>query len=383
MRRLLVLACSIVFLDVTFYAAIAPLLPDYAHELGLSKAGAGVLSASYAAGTLLGSLPAGLAASRFGPRRTVIAGLLGLGVTSLVFGLASHIVLLDSARFVQGVAGALIWSGAMTWLISAAPDERRGSVIGTALAAAVAGALLGPVLGALAAEVGTEPVFGSVLFVAIAFAALAARLPEAGEREEQGLREIGATMLSRPVVVGTALVTVPSVMFGAVDVLVPLRINELGGGHAAIAAGFVAGAALESAMAPLAGRYSDRAGRRGPFMVGLTICAVAMALIAVAEALGVVIAGLVVTSLGAGLCFTPAMALLSESAEAAGLHQGFAAGLSNMAWATGQVVGGAAGGAVASVTNDAVPSLAVATLLLATVAYAHRTLAPRPQPAPG
>jgi MFS family permease len=256
-------------------------------------------------------------------------------------------------------------------------------VIGTALAAAVAGALLGPVLGALAAEVGTGPVFGSVLLIAVVFAMLAARLPEAGEREEQGLREIAATMLSRPVVLGTALVTVPSVMFGAVDVLVPLRISELGGGHAAIAAGFVAGAALESATAPLAGRYSDRVGRRNPYTVGLAICAVAMALIAVAETLGLVITGLVVTSFGAGLCFTPAMALLSESAEATGLHQGFAAGLSNMAWASGQVIGGAAGGAVASVTNNAVPSLAVATLLLLTVAYARRTLAPRPEPAPG
>jgi MFS family permease len=190
-------------------------------------------------------------------------------------------------------------------------------------------------------------------------------------------------MLSRPVVFGTALVTAPAVVFGAVDVLVPLRINELGGGHGAIAAGFVAGAALEAAMAPLAGRYSDRAGRRGPDTVGLSICAVAMAAIAAAETLGLVIAALIVTSFGAGLCFAPAMALLSENAEATGLHQGFAAGLSNMAWATGQVIGGAAGGAVASATTNAVPSLAVAALLLGTVAYAYRTLAPRPQPATG
>ena len=144
MRRLLILASAMVFFDVTFYAAIAPLLPDYVAEFGLSKAGAGVLTASYAAGTLLASLPAGLVASRFGPRRTVIAGLLVLGVASVVFGFGGSIAMLDAARFAQGMAGALIWSGALTWLITAAPDERRGSVIGTALGAAVAGALLGP-----------------------------------------------------------------------------------------------------------------------------------------------------------------------------------------------------------------------------------------------
>ena len=48
----------------------------------------------------------------------MIAGLLLLGVASLVFGFANQIVLLDAARFTQGVAGALIWSGALTWLIT-------------------------------------------------------------------------------------------------------------------------------------------------------------------------------------------------------------------------------------------------------------------------
>src|SRR5882757_5061211 len=116
MRRLIVLASAMVFLDVAFFAAIAPLLPTYVDDLHLSKAAAGILSASYAAGTLVAALPAGYVASRVGPRRSVIVGLLLLGCASLVFGLVHHIVLLDGARFVQGCAGALIWSGALTWL---------------------------------------------------------------------------------------------------------------------------------------------------------------------------------------------------------------------------------------------------------------------------
>ena len=74
MRRLLLLASAMIFFDVAFFAAIAPLLPDYVDELGLSKAEAGILSAAYAAGTLLASLPAGYVASRVGPRRRVICG---------------------------------------------------------------------------------------------------------------------------------------------------------------------------------------------------------------------------------------------------------------------------------------------------------------------
>jgi MFS family permease len=385
MRRLLWLASAMIFFDVAFFAAIAPLLPDYVDQLGLSKAEAGVLSASYAAGTLLASLPAGFVASRVGPRRSVICGLLLLGVSSLVFGLVDEIGLLDAARFTQGIAGALIWAGALTWLITSSPEESRGQVIGTALGTAVAGALLGPVIGAVAASVGTGPVFGSVLVISLALAFAASRLPEVRAPERQSLREVTATLFSKPIFNGVVFVAVPSVMFGAIEVLVPLRIDSLGGGHGVIAAGFIAGAALEATLAPMAGRLSDRVGRRMPYVSGLTICAVAMVAVALTQTLGGVLAALIVTSLGAGLCFAPALTLLSDIAEASNLHQGFAAGLSNMAWASGQVVGGVGGGVVASRTGYAAPSIAISVLLLVTVAYAFHSLAPPvgAQPAEG
>ena len=378
MRRLVILASMMVFLDVVFFSAIAPLLPQYADDLNLSDAQAGILSASYAAGTLLAALPAGFVASRAGPRRTVIWGLWILGFSSLAFGLAEQILLLDVARFVQGTAGALIWSGALTWLVTAAPEEKRGSVIGTALGTAVAGALLGPALGALAGTVGTGPVFGSVLAISLALAYAASRMPETAVAETQSLREVATTMVSRPVVNAAIFVAVPSALFGAIEVLVPLRIDELGGSHGVIAAGFIAGAGLEAVLAPVAGRFSDRVGRRMPYVIGLSICALAMIMLAAAQALGVVLATLIFTSLGAGLCFAPAMAMISDIAASSGLHQGFAAGLSNMAWASGQVLGGVGGGVVATLAGNAVPCLMLAGLLGATVLYAFRALSPNP-----
>lgn len=375
-RRLLILASAMIFFDVAFFAAIAPLLPEYVDDLGLSKAEAGILSAAYAAGTLLGSLPAGYVASRMGPRRTVIYGLLLLGTASVVFGFAEQILLLDGARFVQGIAGALIWSGALTWLITTAPEDKRGSIIGTALGTAVAGALLGPALGAIAGSIGTAPVFSSVLVVTIGLSIAAARLPETHVTEEQDMREVVSTLFSRPVLEAAAFVGVPSVMFGAIEVLVPLRMDELGGGHGLIAGGFIVGAALEASLAPVAGRISDRVGRRLPYISGLAVCAVAMIGVAVAVNLGGILAALILTSLGAGLCFAPALTLLSDIAESSSLHQGFAAGLSNMGWAAGQVIGGIGGGVVASLTGNVLPSLTISALLVATVFYAYRAMQP-------
>jgi MFS family permease len=370
MRRLLVISSAVVFLDVVFYAAITPLLPGYVDDLGLSKTSAGVLSGAYAAGTLVASLPAGFMAARVGPRRTLLAGLLLLGVASLAFGFGRHIALLDAARFVQGIAGALAWAGAITWLMVTAPESRRGTVIGDVLAIAIAGSLLGPAVGALAHAVGTKPVFASVLAVAMVLAILALRLPLPGHGERLDLRRT-ATAISRPAVLrATAFVMAPSVLFGVMAVLIPLRIHDLGGGAAVVAGGFMVGAAFEASLSAWIGRVSDRIGRARPYFAGMVFCAAALAVLPIPGSLGVVLGLLVALSVGAGLCFAPALAMLSDAAEATGLHQGLAAGLINVAWAAGQVLGSIGGGATASVAGDALPCLAVAALLVGTALVA-------------
>jgi MFS family permease len=372
MRRLLLLGSTVVFLDVAFYSAITPLLPSYVDDLGLSKGAAGVLSAAYAAGTLVAALPSGFVAARVGPRRSLLAGLALLGLASLVFGFSRHIVLLDAARFVQGVAGALAWAGALTWLIQSSPPERRGSVIGDVLGVAVAGSLLGPAIGAVAESIGTEPVFSSVLVVTMVLSLIALRIPEPRGGEPQRLKEVGEAITNPSVLWATWYVAAPSAMFGVVEVLGPLRIDELGGSAGLVAAGFTAGAVLEAILAPVVGRLSDRVGRFPPYALGMLISAPAVALLPVGAALWGVFAVLIVISLGAGLCFAPAMAMLSDSAEATRLHQGFAAGLINAAWAAGQVVGGIGGGAAAGTSGDALPCAVAAALLVVTVAAAAR-----------
>src|SRR5258705_2229393 len=110
MRRLLLLVSAIVLLDTSFYASITPLLPYYVDHEHLTKPSAGILAAAYPAGTLIAALPAGAAAARVGPRALLAAGLALLAATSVAFGLAHSIVVLDVARFAQGIGGALSWT---------------------------------------------------------------------------------------------------------------------------------------------------------------------------------------------------------------------------------------------------------------------------------
>ena len=77
MRRVLLIACAAIFIDVAFFAAVTPLIPGYRDDLGISETAAGMLAGSYAAGTLVFAIPGGIISARIGPRLTMLAGLSG------------------------------------------------------------------------------------------------------------------------------------------------------------------------------------------------------------------------------------------------------------------------------------------------------------------
>ena len=269
MRRLLVLASAIVFVDTVFYAAITPLLPHFEDEYDLSKSAAGVLAAAYPAGTFAGAIPGGYLAARAGVRATVLLGLTLMVVSSLAFAFADSIAVLDAARFVQGVGGAASWAGAMAWVASAAPRDRRGEMIGTTMGAAVAGALVGPALGTLADVVGIAPTFCGVAVVGTLLAGWALRTPPAEPEGTSSPRELLAAVRDGRVAAGMWLIAMPGLLFGTIGVLAPLRLDDLGAGAALIGAAWLGAAALESGVSPIVGRVSDRRGRLFPCLVGL------------------------------------------------------------------------------------------------------------------
>jgi hypothetical protein len=80
------------------------------------------------------------------------------------------------------------------------------------------------------------------------------------------------------------------------------------------------------------------------------------------------------------LIWTPAMALLSDNAEAAGLDLAFASALVSLAWAGGQVIGGSAFTALADGTTDATAYALVAGLFVVTLAAVYAKV-PRRLPA--
>jgi MFS family permease len=365
MRRLLVLVSVVVAVDTLFFTALTPLLPHFADKYDLSKAGAGVFISTYAAGTLLGALPAGLATTRLGPKRTVLVGLALMTVASLGFALAGNIWTLGLSRLFQGIGSSFSWAGGLAWVIASAPRDRRGQLLGTAMGAAVFGALLGPVLGALAGVVGTRAAFLGVTFAGAVLAAWAATTPGVAP-ERQALRAGLQALRERSLLAGLWLIALPALLFGVLIVLVPLQLSRHGWGTIAIGALFLATTALETILNPMLGRLTDRHGRMRPVRAALVGSIAVSVILAWATRPALIVPLVLAAGIAYGAFYTPGLALISHGAELAGLAQGLAFGLMNACWGIGALIAPAAGGALAGVAGDSAPYLILAGICLAT-----------------
>jgi MFS family permease len=361
MRRLVVLVGAIVLVDTMFYAAITPLLPKLVDELDLGKNGAGVLTGAYAAGTLLGSLPAGWIIARAGVKVTVLTGLALMAVGGLAFAFGNTIAVLDAGRFLQGIGGACSWAGGMAWVSAQAPRERRGAMLGSAMAAAIFGVQLGPAVGAVASGIGQELAFSSTVAFGIALGAAAWATPGPAAAED-ALATPVAALRNRRMLAGMWLTALPSAAFGVLDVLAPLRLDALGASALALGVTFFAAAGVEAIVNPLIGRYTDRGGARTIIRFGLTATVAALVVVQLpGTAVGMALVVIAVSGL-LGVLWVPAMGLLTGGAEEIGLDHGYAFAYFNLAWAAGFSLGAVAGGSLAEATADAVSYSGIAVL---------------------
>ncbi len=310
---------------------------------------------------------AGSRAARFGVRPTVLVGLAGMAITTVTFGFADSIWLLDTARFLQGVASSFSWTASLAWLVAAAPAERRGETIGAAMGAAIVGALFGPVLGGIASVVGTGPAFASVAVLALVLGIAAWRTPAFTPEHPQPLSRLFGALRDRAIVASIWFVLVPALLFGALNVLGPLRLDVLGLSALAIGATWLVAASFEAALSPLIGRFSDRRGRLAPLRVGLIGSAAATAVLPWIDRGWALAAAIVLAACAFGSFWTPSMSMLADRAEAIGLDYAYGFALINLAWAPGAAAGSALGGAAARATSDAAVYLTLSALCVFTL----------------
>ncbi|HEY3729216.1 MAG TPA: MFS transporter [Solirubrobacteraceae bacterium] len=170
-RQLLWLVYALFLIAGVAQAAIVPLLPRLAGRYGLSPTETALLLALPGLATLAVSVPAGLAADRFGARRVTLAAGAILAISCLAQAAPSLGVLL-LGRIGFGVAFGVVWTTGMAWLSEIAP-ARGAATLGPSVTCSSVGIMIGPAVGGVVAE---RAGLG-VPFLVIAFAAAAVTIP--------------------------------------------------------------------------------------------------------------------------------------------------------------------------------------------------------------
>lgn len=349
------------FFEATLFFSLAPLLGYYEDSLGMSTSEAGVLTAAYGAGALIGALPAGYVALRFGARATVIFGLALLAIGSLAIGFATTAPALDGGRFIQGAGAAMAWMGALTWLVAVVPRSRRAQALGIALGAGIAGALTGPAIGAIAVRVGTETTFSFIALLGIVLTGATLRIRPTPPTPTR-LSALVGLLRHGEVAGGAYLLAFSALLLGTLLVLAPLQLNDLGWSTRAVAAFLLIGSLITALAMPLLGRWTDEFGTAPLILAGLAACVlVSLGLAAAAEptsfAFAVVAAEIVFSSM-----WVPGTTLLSGGTERAGVSPALGFVLFNLAWAPGLLVGSAGAGQVATRAGNTVSYCVLAAL---------------------
>ncbi len=141
------------FLWAAGAGAILPVLPLYIRSLGANLSLTGVAMAMFASGTLIGNIPSGIAISRFGQRRAMIAAILA----EIAFAAAASVVRtpyqLMPLLFGLGVTHTLFFVARLSSLRELVPRQRRGRALSILGGETRLGSSVGPILGGFAADI--------------------------------------------------------------------------------------------------------------------------------------------------------------------------------------------------------------------------------------
>ncbi len=187
-----------VMLDSAGIGLVMPVLPKMLQSitgetLSQTSIWIDLLAFTYASMQFLFGPTIGNLSDRFGRRPVLLAALVLMAGSHLVFGLAQSIWLLFVARVVSGITGAT-FSTANAYMADITPPEKRAASFGLVGAAFGLGFVIGPALGGLLGELGPRAPFYAAATVAFLNAVLGYFvLPETLAVEKRRKFEIART----------------------------------------------------------------------------------------------------------------------------------------------------------------------------------------------
>ncbi len=265
------------FTQSSQFLVVAPVLPRIGEQLSVDEQWLGLLVTGYAVGTAGFAILAGPISDRVGRRSILRVGTAVMCTVLLLHGLAWDFPSLLVLRCMAGASSGILAGAAAAYVGDVIPYERRGAAMGVVMSAMAFGQILGiPIGSVLAGMFGFQSAFVSFgLVMVVAFALTMTVLPDT-EHDEEGAFGLGTMvasyrdLLARSDVRAVAVAgTLMMLSVSSFIVYQPTWLEaHFGASPNAVASLFLVGGLANAGMGPLAGRLSDRIGRKGLVVLG-------------------------------------------------------------------------------------------------------------------
>jgi MFS family permease len=321
--------------------ALVPVMPDYAHRLGLSGFQQGLVLGATGLATLAVSVPAGTLSDRFGARRITLAAGLLMAAATLGQALAGSFPDLLAARLAFGAGYGVVWTAGLCWLAATAGGPRA---LGGSVASAGVGGVAGPAIsGALTEHLGLAvPLLGAAAGFAVITAGLAAlRVPAHVARSRPAATAAGLRAAGRdPGIIGAAAAVVTAgLSTGACALLVPAQLHLAGASSGQIGLAFATAGILFAAGSALTTAAGRRAVNLPVICGGMVALTAGLSLGVLSTASVALIVMLCISTAARSVLWTVSYPLAATAAERRGIGLGAAVGLLNGIWAATAVLG--------------------------------------------
>ena len=374
------------------FGIVAPDIPAFARHFGVSTAAAASVVSAFAFMRIIGALPAGRLADRFGQPAVMATGIAIVAVSSIVAGFSNSFAELIILRGTGGLGSAMFGVSGQTLLLVSVPNEQRGRASGLFAGGFLIGGISGPAVGGLIAawsERAPFIIYGCMLIIPAVIAGgvlhdRSRQRPETDHRPRRAVTEIAGALRDRAYrAAAAANLGDGFAVIGVRSAIVPLYVRDVLHRSAVwTGVGFLVVAALNAGMLLPAGRLADRLGRRPVIVAGCLTSAGGLVLLALLPGLGGYLTALAVLGLGSGLLDVGPAAMLGDILKGQG---GTVVATYQMAGDAGTVAGPVtAGYLVDTISYGAAFGLAAGVLGVAAVLgfFAPETRSPGPAAVP-
>jgi MFS family permease len=389
--RVLFFVFTTVLLDMVGFGIVIPLLPFYVQSMGGSAEVVGLLLGTFACTQMIATPILGRLSDHYGRRPIILASLLGNTVAMVIFAVAAEhawLALLFLSRILAGTtAGNLAACQAAVADVTSGADRAAG--MGRVGAGIGLGLVIGPILGSTVSHVHPNaPPLAAAVFAFVDLLGVYFLMPEtrgrsAGEEHPTAVRRtLKSVLVDPPIVAVMAIYFLTFICMTNVQVALAL-LADARLGWTATEVGHLFG--LYGLMALLVqGGVIGKLCRRFPpvnvLVGGTTAIGLGMAAIAAAHSPALLIVGVALAGLGAGLTNPMLASLASQHAGMA--QQGAILGFAQSAGGAARTVGPVWSGFLFARLGAAAPFLsgvvaASFSLVIATV-LRRRTLATSP-----